>query len=486
MREQPDVIISDFQRGIADSPVLGYGDMRNIDIYSAPGVLRLGLQATKQSSTTVVAQPVNIVRNPINADLFCSDTNGKIYTSTDNGGSWSVIASSPNQAGTRGLFIYRDYLFVVLSTNISVYGTLSGSPSWTNNFGSITLNATGNHSALVGQDDIAYICDGRYIDSLTEVSGKTFSPSDATTYTFTTKALSLPKQYTSYCLAELGKNLMIGTFVGTTVNQNKVADIFPWDRSSTSFSLPIRLQENGINQMLTVGTNLYIQAGTKNFIYVTNGFFVQEVKPMRHLNFASGDFIANYPAAIMLHQNKVMFGTANGSGNPYPMGVFSIREGVLVMENTISTGNVGNSSDIKIGCLFSLDADTFLIGWGDGSTFGIDKVGVSLYKTASYGGYVDSQLFPVGTAGQPRTFGTLEVELATALTTGQGVRVSYRKDNTSSFTVLATFDYATYSGEISFTAPAPITDATQLQIRIELTTGASSTTTPQVLTVRLR
>lgn len=485
MKEQ-DLVISNFQLGISDSPLLGFGDMRNVDIFSTLGILKTGLQATKQSSTTVVAMPINIVRNPLNGDLFASDTNGKIYTSTDVGVTWSVVASSPNSAGTRGLFIYRDYLFVILSTSISVYGPLSGGAGWTNNFGTITLNATGNHYAIVGQDDIAYICDGRYIDSLAEVIGQVFAPGTPATYTFTTKALTLPKQYTSCCLAELGKNLMIGTFVGTSPTQNKIADIFPWDRSSTSFFLPIRLVENGINQMLTVGNNVYIQAGIKNFIYVTNGFVVQEVKPMRHLNFASGDYAVSYPAAMIFHQGRVLFGTANGNGNPYPMGVFSIRNGALVMENTISTGNVGSSTDVKIGSLFSLDGDTYLIGWGDGATFGIDKVGISLYKTSSYGAYVDSKLYPVGSAGQLKTFTIVELELATPLTTGQGVKVSYRKNNTASFTALATFDYATYEGEISFTAAAPIVDASQIQIRIELTTGSSSSTTPQVLSVRLR
>lgn len=485
MKEQ-DLIINNFQQGIADSLLFGFSDMRNVDIFSTPGILKLGLQATKQSSTTVVAMPINIVRNPLNGDLFASDTNGKIYTSTDVGFTWSVIAASPNSAGTRGLFIYRDYLFVILLTTISVYGPLSGGAAWTNNFGTITLNATGNHYSIIGQDDIAYICDGRYIDSLTEVSGKTFAPADATTYTFLTKALTLPKQYTAYCLAELGKNLMIGTFVGTSQTQNKIADIFPWDRSSTSFTLPIRLQENGINQLLTVGNNMYIQAGIKNFMYVTNGFVVQEVKQLRHLNFVSGDYVVSFPAAIMFHQGRVVFGTANGNGNPYPMGVFSIRNGALVMENTISTGNVGSSTDVKIGSLFSLDGDTYLIGWGDGSTFGIDKVGISLYKTAAYGAYVDSKLFSVGTAGQLKTYTILEMELATPLTTGQGVRISYRKNNSSSFTTLSTFDYTTYAGEISFTDKASIVDASQIQIRIELTTGSSSSTTPQVLSVRLR
>lgn len=38
-KDPKDIVINDFQTGIAESPHLGFADMRNLDLTSIPGVI---------------------------------------------------------------------------------------------------------------------------------------------------------------------------------------------------------------------------------------------------------------------------------------------------------------------------------------------------------------------------------------------------------------------------------------------------------------
>ena len=109
----------------------------------------------------------------------------------------------------------------------------TGTMTWSNNLNAREFDSQSNgaiHAALYGQDNRIYFCDGRYITSFAEAT--TFSPTDAATYTWTTKALSLPGNTVANCLEELGVNLLIG---------DKASNfIYQWDRTSTNFSIPIR------------------------------------------------------------------------------------------------------------------------------------------------------------------------------------------------------------------------------------------------------
>jgi hypothetical protein len=320
---------------------------------------------------------------------------------------------------------------------------------------------------LVGQDDILYIGNLNTIASVMENSGATFDPATAGTFTSSVSALDLPSHYRVKCLAELGATLLIGTWSGSAIYENKIADIFPWDRVSSSFNLPLKIAENGVNQMITIGNTCYVVAGINHNVYATNGTQVEMIHEQQLVKGRTGSWLNPYPGAIMVHRAKIYTGTAVGAGSELsPYGVFSLspRDGVNVFENQISTGTV--TGTVEIGSLFSNNRDSYYIGWKDNTTYGIDLVSSSAYY-ASYEPIIESAFYTVGTDRNKNTFSSLEIELGDKLASGAGVVVKYRENYSDTWTTAATFEFASSGASRSKTFDFAAT-VENIQFRIEI------------------
>lgn len=479
----PDIVINNFPRGISESPFIdGFADMRLLDIHSIPGVVQINHQASKKSASLVTG-PVHWIRgNPADTTMYFAFSNqNEIIKSTDSGASWSAFSGNTTSGGTgNGLVIWKGYLLAIRNQSIDISAV--GSASFSNSWKSLD-NSTTWHMAIVGQDDVVYIADGRYIVSLLENSGSTFDPATAGTFTYATKALSIPANETIISIEELGQNLMIGTDKG---------NIYPWDRVSPSFGLPLSVGDKPIKQMKTINNRLWIVAGSENSVYVSNGSSIEEVKPLTHIDTSSSQLSFNsYPGAIMEHRGRLWFAVSNGS--PGQNGMYSLQGNVLVFENLLSTQYATNGANTLIGALCSIDSNAYLIGYEDGATApttrGVDLVkrtSTSTFRYTSYAAYFDTDLKRVGTPFRKRKFTQVEIILDRNLATGQGVKVQYRDKNSGSFTDVVTFDFATYGAVDTLTYPFSGDAVESIQLRVLLTTGASSDTTPFLREVRLR
>jgi hypothetical protein len=478
-----------WKTGIAESPHVGMGMLRNVDIYSTPGVLKINYKTQKESGTTVTGLVKWMTSNPVNSDIYALDADDVVYKSTDDGDTWAVVAGNTKTSSAgNGALIWKNYLLVARNTALDAYGPLDGVAAWTSNFVSMTSDDK-YHPMLHGQDDIVYIGAGRYVHSLEEVSGSTFDPTSGATFTSSGQALDLPSNYRIKTLSELGQWLEVGTWQGTAIFERQVADVFPWDRSAPSFRLPLTLKENGINQSITDGTQLIVVAGTENTIYKTDGSSVEQVNRLRFINTSGGVYLEPLPGAIMKHQGRVFFGVSHGTGGASggsPMGVYSLQDKTLVFENEISTGNDGSTNTVKIGALYSASKDTYLIGWQDNTSgsavYGIDRVVNDGYYTL-YAAYIESPFFKVGTDLEKRTFQQIYIELDRELAAGQGIRVKARSDLNDAWTTVATFDFATFGAiasrqfDYSFTTES-------IEFKVELTSSGSNT--PALREVRVR
>lgn len=366
---------------------------------------------------------------------------------------------------------------------VNTSGSQSGThtySAWENGWQTIDAD-TEFHPMIVGQDDYVYGGAGRYVFSIKETSGSTFDPNSSSTYTFTSRALDLPANYRIKCLAEQGKELAIGTWMGSNIYEFKVADIFYWDRVSDTFRLPIQLSEHGVNALWSKNGLLYILAGIEGKVYVSNSVqasFIAQI-PQSVTGIGDGTYIVPYPGAITDYKGRVTFGISTSPGGTAPgMGVWSIVQGsksaILNHEHTISTGSDGTSNQLLIGSLISVSQNSLLIGWRDNSTYGIDMVDTTKYT--SYAGYFDSPLYQVGSSQAKSTFSNVEFQLDKPLTTGQGIRIKYRKNLSDAFTTIGTWDFATNGAISSVSAGASISNAEFLQIRCEMTTGVLNTT----------
>lgn len=487
-----DLIIPAPSAGISSSPHLGNGDVRNLDIFTIPGVARLNNLLAKKSASTVTNLVQWFVKYPTTpSTIFALDAGGQVYQSTDSGDTWATVAGETAGGAGQGMMIWKDYLFVARATALDVYGPLSGGAAWSNSWKTIDSDTLWHPMIVSFNDNKLYGGAGRYIFSLDEVSGQTFAPGNSATYTYTQQALDLPPNYRIKCLAELGNNLMIGTWMGTNVYDLKVADVFSWDRSAISFGAPMNLPENGVHAMLNHNSTLYILAGIGGRVYSSNGVQATVIAqiPSSVANIEGGLYLETYPGALIVYKGRIFFGlSVGGTANIAGMGVWSLLQtskgNILVNEHTISTGNDGSSTVVKIGALLDISRDTLLVGWRDASTYGIDKTTNTL-RTTSYGGYWESAFYNVGTPLVKRAFTQAEFLLAQALTTGQGVRLKYRTDLSASFTTIGTYDFATLGAVIAHNFIASIPDSEFVQIRCELTTGASNTS-PQIKSITLR
>lgn len=488
-------------QGIGPSAHRGFADVRNLDIYSSPGIVKLNNLVAKQSASTVVTRVQWMVKNPATpAEVYALDSAGKVYKSTDSGASWVLMTGFGASGAGQGLAIWKNYLFVARTTALDVCGdgTATGitNANWTNDW---TTNALSSdalwHPMLVSKNDNKlYIGAGRYVFSLDEASGQTFAPGNSATYTMTEQALDLPPNYRIKCMEELGNNLMLGTWQGTNVYDLRIADIFPWDRSASSFGQPVSMNENGVHFLLNIGNALIVGAGIEGQLYICDGVSASPIAqiPNDIANLDGGKYIEFMPGAVANYKKRVFFGVSSGGSATTiaGMGVYSLnrtsRGNILLHEHTISTGSDGDGEILKIGALLPITRDNLLIGWRDASTYGIDNITTTSYTT-SYGGYFISPLYRVGTSDHTRKFQEVEINLARPLRTNEGIKLSYRNDLTDSFTDFLTWDFATYDAELSHTTilTKPTFDipaSELLQIKVSLT---GTTTTPELMGVTL-
>ena len=482
----PKLVIQSPTQGIAQSPHVGFADIRNLDIFHTPGAVRLNNLLAKKSATTVDALVKWIVRDPDTpANIFALDSNGVLYKSADNGATWAEL--SDRGGSGQGLAVKWGYVFVCEDTTIDVMKI--SDDSWTDNWQTIDTDTLWHPMMVSDNDGKIYGGAGRYVFSIEELT--TFVPGTPATFKFKQQALDLPKNYRIKCLEELGNNLMIGTWVGTNIYDFKKAIIFPWNRSYPSFEQPIKLAENGINAMINIQNVLYVMAGIDGNIYRCDGYNAVQVAHIPHhiADLDGGKYLEPMPGSIMNHKGRLFFGLS-GSAAIDGCGIWSLvetaRVTVLNFENTISTGNTGILKQLQVGALLSVSRDELLASWRDDATFGIDKT-TNTSRVTAYAGYFITPLYSVGTNKNQFKFTQLEFQLSKEFAANEGLKIEYRKNLSDSFVEVYTFDHATWSTitskNIVTELPTDIKVTENVQFKISLT---GTTTTPHLISLILQ
>lgn len=265
-------------------------------------------------------------------------------------------------------------------------------------------------------------------------------------------------------MAELGVNLMIGT------NTN---NIYPWDRSSATFALPIICAETNITALSNINNQLYIGAGYKGNLFIYNGYLsvAKQIFP-RHLT------TINTPnttiGAIISIGRKLLYTIQNVNFS----GIYSVDliTGAFQQENTISNGSFGTSNALTLPALYTADGITYFASWRDNDaiTVGVDVSSISgifSYISSGFGIFAITQSVDIGTNSIPGVMQYAEVYFDRPLLNSQACRLSYRGTLADSFTVLATFNGD--GTKQVFQAPCASLQGTDMQWKLEFNTDGT-------------
>lgn len=482
MPKEKDLVINEWYKGIADSPNLGFGAIRNIDIHSTPGSIQANLRPDKVTEGLDIEFVKWFDTDPRTGYIYALDSNNDIFRSTNEGATWTLFETNNGTGATgQGFKIWKDYIFHIRDKTIGVVGPLSGTPTetttWKSGLESVDFGnfVEATHSMLVAQNDVLYFGNGRYVGSISENTGQTFDPSNSATFTFSLQALDLPDGYKVRCLEELGSNLMIGTWKGSSIGKIKSADIFPWDTSSSSFGIPIRLSEYGVHAMLNMNNLLYIIAGVNGSVYVSNGTSTRLLRkiPNYLTKLQGGTYALFMPGAIAQQDGRIFFGMSSGGFDVTTpiFGVWSIDvNGTLAFEYQISTGSIDFNATRLIGAIHPISEGRLLISWRDRingqNLYGIDRTD-SDGRYEDYLASVQSANYRVGSPLAPTQFQEIDFILDEPLTEGDGIRIKYRRNLNEAFTTLGTYDFETEGPVDNFNKSFPSDGFVNLQFQIE-------------------
>lgn len=417
--------------------------------------------------TTVDPGTVNhYAVDPRSGVTFCIDSNGRVWFLGNGASTFQLLnGNSLTSPAGQGLAVFRvsdgsaTYLFAFRNAAIDVVNVFGTSqlqnPSWTNGWKSMNSGAgSGNsHHAILGQDNIIYFCDDRYIGSILEKAGQVFDPSNSATYTYNNQALDLPLGSLTYWLEQLGINLLISV--------SNDAYIYPWDRSSDSYGLPLPIGEYGGNKMKNIGNIIYILVGTRGNIYWTQGTYVRPFKtvPYYLANNASLTPIPNPVlwGGIAGSNGKLLFGVGANSGNS---GVYMLdAQGHLTVDNFPSQGQQ------RVTAIYASN-DFYQMGFAGGSDI------MQNARYSSLGSVIlQSPFYRIGNTTEKATISQIEYQIAS----GQSgsIRLGYRTDITASFTNIpnpsgSTTTWATSSSATSDSNDCGLINLENIQFQVEL------------------
>ncbi len=453
------IVIDGFEQGIAPDPYSGMTAMRKVNVNTVLKEVSVGFGLTDSTITSgTLGVPIHRATKTVlgqGIQNYICDASGQVFKSSNGteSATWATTSApttgaTANNQGMAYLTKGTGYLFRFRQTSIDYYTGTAWVTGWNPTTGG--SGATGviiadtNHFAFVAPNNFLYFCNGSGIGSISEIPGKTFDPTDNTTYIVAISsgttpstdlnALKIPTYDNAQSITNIGAQLLIGGSLNA---------IYPWDRVSSTFNIPIYCAENFIRKMVTANTNVFIFPGNINGrgrIYKTNG---SQCDPW----FKFPDYISGFQEPYykfwdaIYHRNSLVFGvevTQNGTGAV----IVSPTSAVWAVDCEDKTfrgvsdvlGGISSARVLIPDISGSLAPGYgYITGYSDGaSTSGI----ASTITAAGTGtGTIISDLIPVGTFLTPKTFSQVEFKLSTPLQSGESIQLIYISDENDSNTI---------------------------------------------------
>lgn len=456
-----------------------------------------------------IAYAIDNFSNSTSADgYYVLDATGQVWKNPPgNGtggtlGTWTLIDASPvaNITSTAGLFVYGGFIHAV--TDKVYYKPISNlAAAWTAVSGAASNTINGYHYSLLGHDSVVYMCDGSYINTLTVVPGQTYDPSNSATFTYSAKALALPLNEAATRLAEIAVGSGTQILIGGLFNV-----IYPWDKLSPFYGPLIYMPENYTQNMLTVNNLVFVFAGSKGNVYLTNGSSLTTVLTVP-------DYIANNTGTnndpyfiwggAMYLRGRVWFSVkASNCGGIWsfvPTVNYYIQQDTgasLRLEAQNSYGTYSGYATLLFSPQVFTDQNAngpqYYSAWDDGSggASPVHPYGIDFSATTPFtgGAIIETELIPTGTMLDKETFQQVEYKLAAPLVAGESIQIYYRTNLTTAFATMPSVvpDGASTTGALSGYFAANFEKTQWLQLQVILTGTTSSPSWMRLVEMRIR
>jgi hypothetical protein len=290
--------------------------------------------------------------------------------------------------------------------------------------------------------------------------------------------LVLPAAWRIRCFALWNEYLAIGVMRGSAITDFDQGRIYFWDGSALTFNFFIDVPEGGVNALLSRGSTLYAWCGYTGYLFeYQTGLDGDKIKRIPHI--LENDTCEIFPGAVSTWRTLVRFGVGgNVSSSNINRGVYSwgsfltmgffqqLYRDSLSFDYPISTGNYG--STVKIGLTQPVQ-NQLLIGWQDGTAYGIDNVSFDNPYAAT--GSISLLVSDDGDVYKQKSSTTILIQHL-PLASGESIQAKYSQDR-------ATYQVSGYNSTVGSTK-TPIIITGQLyneyQIGADLTTSTGLTT----------
>lgn len=503
------LVIDGWDKGIAPDPYSGMGKMLGVNL-EVPGEVSVGYGLTDATTSggtlgkpidgatryfPSYATPVGVPTGSAQSYAILDD-GGQVFESTTPTGTYAFLSSSNSTSGATskdGIAYWLGYLWKTRGANIDYWNGSTWSTGW-----KTTLDAGVKHQLYVATNNQLYITNGNSIARIFAPTPSSFDPTSAPTYDFNIAILDLPVTETALSLAEVGGG---NTPQSTLLIGGAGNAIYPWDKISSSFSLPIYVADGYIAKMISVNQNAFIfpgNTGGRGRIYITNG-------SQADLYFKLPDFIygVNDPyfewGGVAFHRNNLLFSVYAdnnaGSGillknwifalnlgthtNPYGV---SVPEKCLRVISTMTAGSAFDNYATVIIPFINPNTAGFSYLAGQRGTGSTNLISYSATTAGVGGGSVFTDFIPVGTFVTKKTFTQVEYKLRTALAAGENIVISMDSDTDSQ---QLQFAPTPTTGSLSGYAPVSIQGQQWLQFVASLT-GNSTSSGVRLKEIRVR
>lgn len=516
MAQDQQTFLNKWQEGSSENANIGFGTFVGVETYSKKGIAQLTKKASKVSASVVTDLPLYSAAASLLIMYVQGDT-GKVYKTIDGGSTWTDItnATGYSTGAGKGLVFFQGYLFAFRGTQIEYYdGSSWHGTAWQTGLDSSVITAC---PFIFPNDNFVYFGNGSKVGKFGFGTDPVFDPSGSapTNYFYdanwggNTQGGILPSYYRIDCMSFYLPNYIA---LGTSSSSNAaVADLIFWNPTLSTYETPLRLYsqaestENGIKQLINRNNVLYAVTGGSHSVFTTNGTSFQLVADLSlysNIRKTTGMqaqvpvFMNPRPSAIDIFGNKLLTGVSTpGDISYYPSGyglfpcgvwslAFSDNDVAVQCEYTISTNTVvAVNKQYTVGMIRCIGFNQTLIGWKDGSSYGIDLVSPYNYQNEITAVMMESPMMEVGTPIKPTTIQLIQLNTTRELLTGQTVTFNYRTGFDKDYAPIGSFT-VNNNGDFGYKfTQSDIGQTRFLQLQIQMASTSDQTYSPEIRNV---